>query len=77
MFKNHMILRHGNPSNTIILEDRSNVEVIPFSIILEQAPIDNFKGDGTTTAFTLTESSAATDTLTVYVNDVKILATNP
>ena len=42
----------------------------PFSIILEQITIDSFKGDGTTTEFTLTNLNTTTDTITVFV-DIK------
>ncbi len=61
--------------DAIILESGTNTHLEPFNIILEQITTDKFKGDGTTTAFTLTNLSASTDTITVFLNNVKQDAT--
>ena len=45
-----------------------------FNIILETQQSDSFTGDGETTEFTLTNTSAATDTLYVTLDNVKTTA---
>ena len=62
--------------DAIILESGTTTHLEPFSIILEQITTDNFKGDGSTTVFTLTNLSTTTDTITVFVDDVERNATN-
>ena len=62
--------------DAIILESGTTTHLEPFSIILEQITTDNFKGDGSTTEFTLTNLSTTTDTITVFVDDIKRDATN-
>ena len=62
--------------DAIILESGTTTHLEPFSIILEQITTDSFKGDGSTTEFTLTNLNTTTDTITVFVDDVKRNATN-
>ena len=57
--------------DAIILESGTTTHLEPFSIILEQITTDNFKGDGSTTEFTLTNLNTTTDTITVFVDDIK------
>ena len=57
-------------TDTIILEDFTNSQLEPFKIELESTQSDKFIADGSTTAFTLTESSTTTDTLTLYLDNV-------
>ena len=62
--------------DAIILESGTTTHLEPFNIILEQITTDSFKGDGSTTEFTLTNLSTTTDTITVFVNDIEQSATN-
>ena len=62
--------------DAIILETGTTTHIEPFSIILEQITTDNFKGDGSTKVFTLTNLSTTSDTITVFVDDVKRNAIN-
>ena len=57
-------------TDTIILEDFTDAQLEPFKIELESTQSDKFIADGSTTAFTLTESSTTTDTLTLYIDNV-------
>ena len=62
--------------DAIILESGTTTHLEPFSIILEQITTDSFKGDGSTTEFTLTNLNTTTDTITVFIDDIKRNATN-
>ena len=61
--------------DAIILESGSTTHLEPFNLILEQITTDTFKGDGTTTEFTLTNLNANNDTITVFVDNVERSAT--
>ncbi len=57
-------------TDVITLEDATNTQLEPFTLSLETTNTDNFIGDGTTTVFTLSNTSGTLDVLTVYINDV-------
>jgi len=61
--------------DAIILEDNTTVALEPFSIQLEQSTTDKFVGDGTTTAFTMTNLSASVDTIQVTIDNVPFAET--
>ena len=61
-------------TDTIILEVGTKAIEGTFNITLETQQSDSFTGDGETTAFTLTNTSAATDTLYVTLDNVKTTA---
>lgn len=62
----------------IILEDGTSSSLQPFQIALEEGNLltDFFKGDGTTTVFTLTNLNADTDTITVQIDDENLATTD-
>jgi len=63
--------------DSILLEEASIISLSSeFNIQLEQSLSDIFVGDGTTTAFTLVNTSASTDTLIVTLNNVLTTETN-
>ena len=55
--------------DAFILEAATTVSLEPFSIQLEQVTTDRFVGDGTTTAFTLSNLTSTTDTIQVTVDN--------
>ena len=61
-------------TDTIVLEIGTKAIEGTFNIILETQESDSFTGDGETTAFTLTNTSAATDTLYITLDNVKTTA---
>ena len=61
--------------DAILLEVGSTVSLEPFSIQLEDSSTDKFIGDGTTTAFTLTNLTSTTDTIQVTVNNNLLIET--
>ena len=58
-------------TDTIILEPDSNFTEEPLDIILETRGVDFFVGNGVTRVFSLKNTSTLTDTLTLYLDDVK------
>ena len=58
-------------TDTIILESDSNFTEGPLDIILETKGVDFFVGNGVTRVFKLNNTSTLTDTLTLYLDDVK------
>jgi len=61
--------------DAILLEVGSTVALEPFSIQLEASSTDKFIGDGTTTAFTLTNLTSTTDTIQVTVDNNLLIET--
>ncbi|SVB19211.1 uncharacterized protein METZ01_LOCUS172065, partial [marine metagenome] len=64
-------------TDTIILESDSNFTEEPMDIILETKGVDFFVGDGVTRVFSLNNTATLTDTLTLYLDDVKTEQTAP
>ena len=58
-------------TDTIILETDSNFTEEPLDIILETKGVDFFVGNGVTRVFSLNNTATLTDTLTLYLDDVK------
>ena len=61
--------------DAILLEVGSTVALEPFSIQLEDSSTDKFIGDGTTTAFTLSNLTSTTDTIQVTVDNNLLIET--
>ena len=64
-------------TDTIILESDSNFTEESMDIILETKGVDFFVGNGSSTGFKLNNTSTLTDTLTLYLDDVKTEKTAP
>ena len=60
----------------LILEDDGQTSLVSFDFQLETTLTDYFQGDADTTAFTLVNTNADNDTLTVYVDNVLTPAVN-
>jgi len=58
-------------TDTIIIESDSNFTEESMDIILETKGVDFFVGNGSSTVFKLNNTSTLTDTLTLYLDDVK------
>ena len=63
-------------TDSLILEVGSVTHQEPFSIILEEVTSDTLRGDGDTKVFTLTNLNANNDTITLFVDNVLINATD-
>ena len=63
-------------TDAITLEKDTSTSLQPFNIILETTQSDSFTGDASATAFTLVNTSASTDTLKVYLNNILTTAIN-
>ena len=64
-------------TDTIIMESDTNFTEEPLDIILETKGTDFFVGNGSDTVFPLNNTSTLTDTLTLYLNDIKTEQTAP
>ena len=60
----------------IIIEDATNTGLNAFNFQLEQTQKDFFRGDGETKVFTLVNTNASTDEITITFQNTKISATN-